>query len=125
MIKTQVTIGSAKKLRGPHVADGEILNGSSIGETPFCPGGTFQDAHTEDPAIGFLDRTVKCSDGTVRIGFAPQQPTSPLTQSGPWHVVSGTGAYEDLMAEGEMRIRYEPHTQGTEGQETFSGTAQP
>jgi hypothetical protein len=125
LIETQVKIDAAKQNRGSNVSRGEILDGSSIGDSPFCADGTFQDAHSEDPAIGFVDRTIQCSDGSLRIGFSPQAPTNPQTQSGPWHVVSGTGAFEGLEGDGQMKIRYEPHTQATEGRETFSGTVVP
>jgi hypothetical protein len=125
VIKTSVEINAAEENVGSNVSRGEILDGSSIGDSPFCPGGTFQDAHSEDPAIGFVDRTIECPDGSLRIGFSPGAPTDPLHQSGPWHVVSGTGAYDGLEGDGEMTIEYEPHTQATEGQETFTGTVVP
>jgi hypothetical protein len=111
LIKTDLTI-----------PNGEVLKGSSLGDSPFCPGGTFQDAHSEDHEIGLVDRTFRCPAGSLRIGFSPQAPTTRLTQSGPWHVVSGTGAFEGLEGDGEMEIEYEPHTRATEGRETFTGT---
>jgi len=125
VIKTQVKINAAEENRGSNVSRGEILDGSTIGDTPFCPSGTFQDAHSEDPAIGFVDRTIQCPDGSLRIGFSPGPPPTPLTQSGPWQVVSGTGAFEGMEGDGEMEIRYEAHTQATEGRETFTGTVVP
>ena len=121
LIKTRVKIGAAEELRGSNVSEGEVLDGSSIGDSPFCPGGTFRDAHSDDPEIGFVDRKFQCSDGSLRIGFSPQAPTTPLTQSGPWHVVSGTGLFAGLQGDGQMKIKYEPHTQATEGRETFTG----
>jgi hypothetical protein len=125
LIKTQAEIGAAEELRGSNVSEGEVLDGSSIGDSPFCPTGTFRDAHSEDPEIGFVDRTFLCPDGGLRIGFSPQAPTTPRTQSGPWHVVSGTGAFEGLEGRGQMEIKYEPHTKATEGRETFTGTVVP
>ncbi len=125
LIRTQVEIGADEELRGSNVSRGEVLGESSIGDSPFCPDGTFRDAHSEDPDIGFVDRTFQCPDGTLRIGFSPGPPTTPLTQSGPWKVVSGTGAFEGLEGDGQMDIRYEPHTQATEGLETFTGTVVP
>ena len=125
VIKTRVTIGAADELRGSNVSGGEVLDGSSIGDSPFCPGGTFRDAHSEDPEIGFVDRKLQCPDGSLRIGFSPQAPTTPVTQSGPWHVVSGTGAFEGMEGDGQMEIKYEPHTDATEGRETFTGTVVP
>ena len=125
VIKTQVKINAAEENVGSNVSRGEILDGSSIGDSPFCPDGTFQDAHSEDPAIGFVDRTIQCPDGSLRIGFSPGPPPTPLTQSGPWHIVSGTGAFKGMEGDGEMEIRYEPHTDATEGRETFTGTVDP
>jgi len=125
VIKTQVEIGAAEELRGSNVSEGEVLDGSSIADSPFCPRGTFRDAHSEDPEIGFVDRAFHCPDGSLRIGFSPQAPTTPRTQSGPWHVVSGTGAFEGLEGNGQMEIKYEPHTEATEGRETFTGTVAP
>jgi hypothetical protein len=52
LIQTQVEIGVAEELRGSNVSEGEVLDGSSIGDSPFCPGGVFRDAHSEDPEIG-------------------------------------------------------------------------
>lgn len=37
LIKTQVEIGAAEELRGPNVSEGEVLDGSSIGDSPFAP----------------------------------------------------------------------------------------
>ena len=125
LIKTRVKIGAAEELRGSNVSGGEVLDGSSIGDSPFCPGGTFRDAHSDDPEIGFVDRRFQCSDGSLRIGFSPQAPTTPRTQSGPWHVVSGTGTFEGLEGNGQMEIKYERGTRATEGRETFTGTVVP
>lgn len=125
MIKTQVKITAAEENAGSDVSRGEILNGSSIGGSPFCPDGTFQDAHSEDTAIGFVDRTIQCPDGSLRIGFSPGPPPTPRTQSGPWHVVSATGGVKGMEGNGEMEIRYEPHTEATEGRETFTGMVAP
>jgi hypothetical protein len=100
---------------------GEVLDGSTIGDSPFCPGGTFRDRHgSEDPSVppyGLVDRTYSCPDGTLRMGFSPG-----VTQSGPWKIVSGTGAYEVLQGEGQMELKEEPGTDGSEGRETFTGT---
>ncbi len=125
LIKTEVEIGSGDELTGSDISRGEVLDGSTLGDSSFCPDGTFDDAHSEDPDIGFVDRTFECPDGTLRVGFSPGQPTTPLIQSGPWKVVSGTGAFEGLEGDGQMKIKYEPHTQATEGRETFTGAVVP
>ena len=108
LIKTHATIPT-----------GEVLSGSSIGDSPFCPGGTFSDKHGND-TIGLVDRTFRCPDGSLRIGFTPGHPQG-RTQAGPWQVVSGTGAFEGLRGGGQMEIKYE-RGNSSEGRETFTGT---
>jgi hypothetical protein len=53
-----------------NIPTGVVLSGSSIGDSPFCPGGTFRDQDGDD-SIGLMDRTFRCPDGTLRIGFTP------------------------------------------------------
>jgi hypothetical protein len=100
---------------------GEVLDGSAIGDSPFCEGGTFEDKHgSEDPSVppyGLVDRTFECPDGTLRMGFSPRHPQDGI-QRGPWTIVSGTGAYEGLQGEGQMEVPFE----GEEVSETFTGT---
>jgi hypothetical protein len=46
LIKTRVDIPT-----------GEVLGGSTIGDSPFCPGGTFRDKHgSEDARCRHMDR---------------------------------------------------------------------
>ena len=114
LIKTRVDIPT-----------GEVLAGSTLGDSPFCPGGTFRDRHgSEDPSVppyGLVDRTFRCSDGSLRIGFTPGQPQG-RTQAGPWKVASGTGAYKGLQGDGQMKVKYESGSD-RKGRETFTGTA--
>jgi hypothetical protein len=113
LIKTRVDIPT-----------GKVLGGSSIGDSPFCPGGTFRDRHgSEDPSVppfGLVDRTFRCRGGSLRIGFTPGAPHG-RTQTGPWKIVSGTGAFEGLRGDGRMKTKYEPGS-NTTGRETFTGT---
>jgi hypothetical protein len=39
-----------------NIPTGVVLSGSSIGDSPFCPGGTFRDQDGDD-GIGLMDRT--------------------------------------------------------------------
>jgi len=123
VIETEVHIEISEG--GPQTGDpqggGKVLDGSSLGDSPFCPGGTFRDRHG-DAEIGLVDRTFRCSGGSLRIGFTPGVPEDPQTQNGPWNVVSGTGDFEGIQGHGEMEIKYEPGTHGSEGRETFTGT---
>ncbi len=105
------------------VVTGEVLEGSTIGDSRFCPGGTFEDKHgIEDPSVppyGLVDRTYSCPDGSLRMGFTPGVPEEG-TQSGGWKIVSGTGAYEGWEGEGQMEVANAPGTEVTS--ETFTGT---
>lgn len=89
------------------VATGEVLEGSTLGDEPFCIGGTAEDRHAnEDPLMephGLLARTITCPDGTVRIAFTPDMVPMGETQGGSWTIVSGTGALEGLSGTGELR----------------------
>jgi hypothetical protein len=100
------------------VADGTVLGGSSLGGAPFCRGGTTHSRHGND-AIGLVDRTFRCADGTVRIGFTPGVPQG-RTQAGPWKVLAGSGAYRRLRGSGQMKMVYDSAT-SQRGHETFTG----
>jgi hypothetical protein len=98
------------------IATGVVLEGSSIGGSPFCSGGTILDSHaSNDPAVaplGLIDRMFTCSDGTLRIVDTPEVSAGPpdpqdLIQAGTWLIVSGTGAYEDLRGSGTMETVYD------------------
>ena len=110
VIETHITFG-------PDAATGEVLSGSTIGDSPFCPGGTFRDRNGDDAWL--LEKTLDCPDGGLRIGFSPGEPVS-HKQTGPWEVLGGTGAYENLRGEGEMEVT---GSEG-EGRETFTGTVE-
>jgi hypothetical protein len=112
LIKTRVDIPT-----------GKVVDGSTIGSSPFCPGGTFIDQHGT-PEIGLVDRTITCGDGTLRMGFDPQVPVG-NAQSGPWRIISGTGAYEGWEGSGEVVLRYDPNDKRphpTRGRERYRGT---
>lgn len=101
----------------------KILDGSTIGDAPFCSGGTASDTHGTGE-IGLVDRTISCQDGTLRMGFDPQVPVG-HTQSGPWRIIRGTGVFEGWHGSGEMVIRYDASDTSehpTKGRERFTGT---
>ena len=107
------------------IATGEVLEGSAVGGTPFCAGGTIQDSHASlDPAVeslGLIDRMISCSDGTARIVFTPEVVPQGQTQSGSWTIVSGTGAFEGLRGDGAMEVVYDA-TDDSLALETLTGT---
>ena len=96
------------------IATGTILEGSTLGGTPFCAGGTILDSHASlDPTMEpyLIDRKITCPDGTVRIGFTPEVGAEPQsrTQRGSWTIVSGTGAFEGLGGSGKSEAVYGPN----------------
>jgi hypothetical protein len=97
---------------------GEVLSGSSLGDAPFCRGGTFTGAHG---SAAMIDRTFKCPDGNLRIGFTPGK-ESGRTVSGRWEVLSGTGAFKAMKGSGRMQTRFAPGAQPAEARETFTGS---
>jgi hypothetical protein len=122
VIRTRVVI--AAEPGAEPIATGEVLERSTLGGSPFCAGGTILDSHgNPDPAVkpyGLIDRTITCPDGTVRIGFTPDEPQG-LNQTGSWTIVSGTRAFEGLHGSGELEVVYDPDDDSL-GHETFTGT---
>jgi hypothetical protein len=117
--REEIVIKSQANLQG--VEDvGDVLQGSSLGGSPFCPGGTFTGGHGNVPA-GSIDRTFKCADGTLRIVFTPGAPHG-QTVTGRWRVLSGTGAFEGIKGSGRMKTKFETDTRA---RETFTGTVVP
>lgn len=104
------------------IATGEVLEGSTLGDLPFCVGGTVQDSHgSTDPEVWLIARTITCPDGKVRMSVTPDMPEG-LNQTGSWKIVSGTGAFEGLRGSGEMEVTYDPNPDESAG-ETYTGTA--
>ena len=102
------------------VDTGKVLDGSSLGDSRFCPKGTTSGGHGNTDN-GWLDKTFECPDGTLRIAFDPRNERK-RSASGPWEVLSGTGAYEGMEGSGEMEIKFSADPQVPEGHETFTGT---
>lgn len=122
VIRTRVTIADTSGAEP--IATGEVLEGSTLGGSPFCVGGTILDTHgspnpAEEP-YGLIDRTITCPDGTVRVGFTPEESQS-LTQTGSWTIVSGTGAFDGLRGSGEMEVTNDPDDDSL-ARETLTGT---
>lgn len=124
VIRTRMVIATAPGAEP--IATGEVLEGSTLGGSPFCAGGTILDSHgspdpTEEP-YGLIDRTITCPDGTVRVGLTPEQ-SQGLTQTGSWRIAGGTGAFEGLGGSGEMKVVNDPDDDSL-GRETLTGTVQ-
>ena len=122
-IRTSV-IGAATPGAEP-IATGEVLEGSTLGGSPFCVGGTILDTHgSPDPEVALIARTITCPEGRVRMDITPevsQGMPQDLTQTGSWTIVSGTGAFEGLRGSGEMEIVYDPDP-NEPARGTYTGT---
>ena len=110
------------------IATGEVLEGSTLGDSPFCVGGTILDSHrSPEPAsepYGPVYRTVTCSDGTVSLGLTPDVTSNAPQgepQTGSWTILGGTGAFEALGGSGEMETVY-GRDERAPANETLTGT---
>jgi hypothetical protein len=123
VIRTSV-VGAATPGAEP-IATGEVLEGSTLGGSPFCVGGTILDTHgSPDPEVALIARTITCQEGRVRMDITPevsQGMSQDLTQTGSWTIVSGTGAFEGLRGSGEMEIVYDPDP-NEPARGTYTGT---
>jgi hypothetical protein len=126
VIRTRMVI-AAEEGAEP-IATGEVLEGSTLGGSPFCAGGTILDSHASaDPAVepyGLIDRTINCPDGTVRLAFTPGVVPRGQTQPGSWTIVSGTGVFEGIRGSGEMEVVNDPDDESL-AHETLTGTVTP
>ena len=123
-IRTSV-VGAATAGAEP-IATGDVLEGSTLGGSPFCVGGTILDTHgSSDPEVALIARTITCPEGRVRMDMTPevsQGMPQDLTQMGSWTIVSGTGAFEGLRGSGEMEVVYDPDPNAP-ARGTYTGTA--
>ena len=97
---------------------GEVLSGSTIGDSAFCAGGRFSDVAEEPPLDESVVRVFHCPGGTLTITFSATGPG--LKQSGDWEVVKGLVRFEGLSGGGRMRAVFE--SRRGEGRDTFTGT---
>jgi hypothetical protein len=93
---------------------GEVLSGSVIGESQFCPGGTT----TGGSEGALITTTFHCRDGLLKVSYSPTQHS--LVQGAPWEVVSGTGRYKGLRGGGSMVAKFRSDDP-RQGGETFAG----
>ena len=120
VIRTSV-VGAATPGAEP-IATGEVLEGSTLGDSPFCVGGTILDTHgSPDPEVLLIARTITCPDGSVRMDLEPEVVPQGQTQTGSWTIVGGTGAFEGLRGSGEMEVAYGPDDDSP-ARETLTGT---
>ena len=100
---------------------GEVLAGSVIGGSPFCPGGTLRHEHGS-PEIGFPAIDVfDCPEGRLRIGFGPgPDQMNNVIQTSYWEILDGSGRYAKMRGDGQMKVRFQA-AGSSKGQETFRG----
>jgi hypothetical protein len=96
---------------------GEVLSGSTIGDSAFCAGGKFLDGPVKPPDRSVV-RRFRCPGGTLTITFTATPPD--VKQRSDWEVVKGLGRFEGLSGTGRMKGVLE--SSGEEGRETFTGT---
>jgi hypothetical protein len=96
---------------------GEVLPGSTIGDSAFCVGGKFVDGPVEVPSRLVL-RSFRCPGGTLAITFTSTPPD--VEQRSDWKIVNGLGRFEGLSGGGRMRGVLESGR--GEARETFTGT---
>jgi hypothetical protein len=96
---------------------GEVLSGSTIGDSAFCAGGKFLDGPVKPPRRSVV-RSFRCPGGTLTITFISTPPG--VKQRSNWKVVKGFSRFEGLSGGGRMRGVLE--SRGGGGRETFTGT---
>jgi len=95
---------------------GEVLSGSTIGDSAFCVGGRFGDR--TQPGGDLVTRILRCSGGAVTITFTSTPPD--VEQRSDWEIAKGLGRYEELSGGGRMRAVSE--SANGEAREIFTGT---
>jgi hypothetical protein len=129
-IVIRATLIVAEEEGSEPISTGTVLEGSTLGGTPFCAGGTILESHASlDPKMGayLIDRKITCPNGTVRFGFTPEvaagnpAPQGQTPQKGVWMIVSGTGEFEGLSGSGKSEAVYGPKP-SSPVRSTFTGT---
>ena len=71
VIRTRVDVAATRPAEP--IATGEVLEGSTLGGSPFCVGGTILDSHSSsDPEVFVIARTITCPDGSVQMDLMPK-----------------------------------------------------
>jgi hypothetical protein len=119
VIRTRMDIADSEGAEP--IATGEVLEGSTLGDSRFCAGGIVRDTHgSRDPTVWLIVETITCPDGTVKLRFTPE-PAQGMNQTGSWTIVGGTGAFEGLRGSGTMEVAYGPNADAPT-RVTFTGT---
>lgn len=122
VIRTRIVV--ADEPGAETIATGAVVDGSTLGGSEFCVGGTIVDVHrSPDPNVALIARTIRCEDGKVELHLRPDvgEEQQGETQKGSWTIDSGTGAFEGLRGHGKMEVVYGP-AEDSPVQETLTGT---
>lgn len=100
---------------------GEVLPGSVISGSPFCPGGNIRHERGS-PEIGFPAINVfDCPDGRLKIGFGPgPDQMNKKIQTSYWEILDGSGRFAEMSGDGQMKVRFK-RAGSLKGLETFKG----
>ncbi len=102
--------------------DGKVVDGSLIGDSAFCAGGTLHH-ESGSPEIGYPAINVfTCGDSQLKIGFGPGPgQMNHRIQTSDWKVLEGSGDFAGVTGSGQMKVEF-PRVGASNGQETFTGS---
>lgn len=102
--------------------EGKVVDGSLIGDSAFCAGGTLHH-ESGSPEIGYPAINVfSCGDSQLKIGFGPgPDQMNNRIQTSSWKVLEGNGDFAGVTGSGQMKVEF-PQAGASNGQETFTGT---
>jgi hypothetical protein len=72
------------------------------------------------PTSATITSTIRCADGTLKLRFAPTQPS--FVQGAPWEIAAGRGSYKGLHGGGSMVATFPKDNPHAQGREIFTGT---
>ena len=60
------------------IATGEVIEGSTLGDSTFCVGGSVLDSHgSSDPTVWLIIETITCPDGSLKLRLKPDRSARP------------------------------------------------
>ena len=109
------------KKPGSPADTGKVLNGSKIGDSAFCHGGTSSGVDPGPTGAWAHIVNYRCPDGRLKLGFNNEPPDKNRVTRGDWAVISGTGSFEGTTGSGQLKVQWDDDSY-REGTETYSGT---
>ena len=123
-VKIQTSMVVAATEGAEPTATGEVVEGSTLGGSPFCVGGSVVDSHgSPDPEVPLIERTITCPDGRLRMEITPEVGSTSrgMTQKGSGRIVGGNGAFSGMRGRGKTTTTYDPDP-AEPASETSTGT---